>query len=356
MNKSEIGFDGEFRRVIEDRCDNYTILTSINGFIYRVEIYSGGQLLDGAEADIGALVASSRDDTVFVKHYTEAHKNFMKKYCKNQKESQFEYIDEGEVDHHSIDRNTYTKLSFFSTHLKKKINKRNISIAIFSLFLLLVILLFRPVACNDSIVGIFIGDNNLLEYHKNTESMCHKLEDHCKILANTNLDQISLEESEKCRSWCKSGRIENNRCVLFLSLLPKEEHKKGPSGTLQISKPLPPVVKKEPYIFLPDKKIELKLGKHYPIKIANQSNMDIKVKLINLVLRKSIHEEIVQFEDGNIEIDIEPNKEGSFGIYLEPTYYEQFQKNSYVGKMVFTIYFSDGKEDNKTVLLTFRVK
>ncbi len=358
MNQYYVLEDG-FRILVQDACEKCTILSTTNDLVYRVEVYCEKQLADAIEISMDNFNAGFTNKISFDKQCKQIHQKLMDKYCKKIPENILEekdiIVDQQEQDVLSKKRDILGRYTEYFYKIKKLLIRKNIFIALFILFVVSLLLFFRPIACSDSLIDIFAGHKNIIDYYEDTEYMCHKLEQRCRVLANTNLDQVSGEDIEQCRLWCKSGIIKNNRCVMFLSLFPREEDSVNMNKIQKMPTTDTRKIKTTLYEFIPDKKLELKLGKHQAIKVVNRSDNDIKVKLKRLELDKSRYDEIVQFEDGNIEMIVKPHAYNSFSIYLEPTYYEQFPKKEYSGRIIFSLYLKNGKSERKVIQFFFKV-
>ena len=365
--KSTFEENEDFLVMLEDRCDKYHIVTSINGLSYRIEVYCEGELEDAVERECNELRLSRDSETLFYSEYFEAHKAYMKKFCTKtlesfpEKENELEnknIIQDKEVkdneNENEKSNNGIDNISDKSRQLIQNIKDKPYTAGII-LSISLLIILGRFLVCNETIIGLFF---NKIDFYEKTEFLCNKLEKKCILLTNTNLDQDTKTSPEDCRNWCKNNIIIKNKCELFLPFFPdlKEEYldtqyDKNTSNVVNVVKKIEPT-----YLIKPKGTIVLELGKYLELVVINNAMKTFSIELKSLHLDENEYEEIVQFSRGIISLSIEHESSKEFTIFLEPTYYEQFKKGDYHGKMTFDIIFEDSTKEEIVKDFTFKVQ
>jgi len=359
----------DFLVILEDQCYDYHIVTSINGLVYRVEVYRNSELEDAMEIECNELRMSPESEILFSSQYTKAHHEYVKRFCKKDLEEEKKVLKENNLsDNESVketinkrdDNNileSQNKLKYMWNILKgsNRILQITISIVVITFF----IFIGRIVLCNETFIGFFFDKRS---FYEKTESFCHKLEKECITLSQTNLEQNTIISPKDCRDWCKNKIITKNRCALFLPYFPEDirhEDKVKPVETESklVKRDTPKKTeRKSLYTFTPEGILVLHLNSDLKLNITNKALKTFVIKLKRVELNESEYEEIVQFRSGLTTFRLEAGEKKQFKIFLEPTYYEQFKKGEYHGKFIFALQFD---EDNKKELIKdfmFRVK
>ena len=366
-NAAYVPEDG-FTIVLQDMCDKYSIITSIENLTYRVEVFVDGALEDAVEIVCDALKMDAEEETLFQAAYTKAHQEYKEKFC--QKVSPIEVEDEEDSPSEqkydfedAMTKETYVQLlrkKVGETYQKVKTNIRargyNHRVVLVSV-LFTVVLLFvglgRVLMCNENVITFFVKQVDKVSYYEQTESFCHKLETGCLQLSKMDLEQDTLLSPDECRTWCEDEVIPAEKCALFLPYFPEKE----------VEEPLVVEVKeehkivfKDKYTFLPKEKIVLYPKKYLELFVENHTKDVLKVALKKIVLNENEHEEIVQFRLGVTTLSIASGKKKRFKIFLEQTYYEQFDKGEYTGAFIFSVSLPKGKEEKVEKIFSFRVE
>ena len=337
----------QFMVILEEYCGDYHILTSINGLDYRVEVYKKNQLEDAIEVSCHELRNYPKSDILFEEQYSQAHKKFVEKFC-------FSTVEKQEYQHSTLDDKVISHDKQPLVEAKwalalasiKRIGKK-----IIALFIFLVVLfkITSILICNENVIQFFTDPRS---FYEKTEPFCHKLEKKCVLLSKKNLEQVRGISPYDCRTWCENDIIKRERCALFLPYfsLPKAEKIQKKSDHLKVDNQ-----KKQEndisYIFMPQGTFTLMLEKSYKLQITNTGERAFHIKLESLMAQNTNYEEIVQFQSGKTALSLQPGKTGYFEVYLEPTYYEQFDNGEYRGSMSFKIF--DGKKKIETVKKEF---
>jgi hypothetical protein len=366
-NTAHVFQDG-FTIVLEDECDRYRIITSIKNFTYRVEIFMDDALEDAVE-----VVCDAEGETLFKVKYTKAHQGYKEKFCQkvNHLDSEDEDISFSESTYDFEEENnkheylhvigkkveeTYQKVK--ANIRARGYNHRVVLVTVLFTVVLLFVGLGRVLMCNENIITFFVKQVDRISYYEQTESFCHKLEKGCLKLSKMNLEQDTLLSPDECRTWCEDKVIPEKKCALFLPYFPKKEEeiplvvkvKEEPKKVAS------KVMIKERYTFTPKEKIVLYPKKYLELFITNNTEDVLKVVLKKIVLNENEYEEIVQFRLGVTTLSVEAGSKKRFEIFLEQTYYEQFEKGEYTGKLLFSVFLHKSRVENVEKIFSFRVE
>ena len=360
--------DDNFMVMLEHHCQNYHIITSTDGLTYRVEVYEKGDLEDAIEISCEELKNYLDSDVLFQTRYTQAHKKFVDKFC-NQAlvaplEEKREEIKKNNVycagsssvpAHTAKSRNILQNIKEY-THIRNPYRKKIFLLAgVFFLFIFL--LLGRILLCNETLIHFFFNPKN---YYEKTEFFCHKLEKKCIGLSKTNLDQNTELTPQECRNWCEKKIIDADNCALFLPYFPKEIQETGDTEYIETepkNKDIPKTI--EPanaYMFSPSGTLVLETHKDMKLHITNTDTKVFRIEVISLHLKENIYDEIVQFRSGVTTFSVEEGESKDFNIFLEPTYYEQFERGTYHGTILLKIIFDKNHSEEITKEFIFRVQ
>lgn len=358
-------YDDNFMVMLEKYCKNYHIITSINGLIYRVEVYQNDDLEDAIEISCDELKTYPESDILFMTQYKQAHKNFVNRFCNQSVPTciEEESVNEEEVisdlceDDSMIETMSWQEL--FLRNIKAYIQKarqyRNkLFFAGGILFLLIFVLLGRSFLCNETLVHFFFTS---FSFYEKTEFFCHKLEKKCIILSKTNLDQDTEILPKDCRNWCDKKIINADSCALFLPYFPKKNERTVYKELKKINIEEPKTKKaKSPYSIFPKGTIVLQLHKNIKLNVSNRGIDSFKVELESLHIKESENEEIIQFKSGVTELYLEEGETKYFEIFIEPTYYEQFKKGEYHGTILLKMLWGDKHKVEVAKDFVFRVQ
>jgi len=363
--------DDEFLIILEDQCQGYHIVTSISGLVYRVEVYRNSELEDAVETECNELRMSAESEILFSAQYTKAHDKCVKRFCKkNLKEEGRELEKDNVFDKERIKEIESNKedednaLSVFKNKIKHivsnlKGSQRSTQIIISIISIIFLMFIGRFLICNETVVGFFFDK---IDFYKKTEYFCHKLEKECTILSKTNLEQNTVILPKDCRDWCKNKIITKDRCALFLPYFPEEKtHDIIASSIQNEPKPLQKdnVQKaevKSSYVFTPTGTVVLSPNSDVTLKIANNTLKTVDIELTHIELNENEYEEIVQFRSGLIKLSVEQKEIKQFKVFLEPTYYDQFEKGEYHGKFIFLLRLNDDNKKEIVKDFVFKVK
>ncbi len=362
-----------FTIVLKDMCDRYSIITSIKNLTYRVEIFVDGALEDAVEIVCDALKMDAEEETLFKAAYTKAHQEYKEKFCQkvNHMEAEDEediplepkYDFEEENNKHEYMHVIWKRVGETYQKVKAKIrargyNHRVVLVSVLFMAVLLFVGLGRVLMCNENVITFFVKQVDRVSYYEETESFCHKLETGCLQLSKMDLEQDTLLSPEECRTWCEDEVIPADKCALFLPYFPEKEVEEPFVVEVkeEPKKEVPKVVVKDKYTFSPKENIVLYPKTYLELFVENHTENVLKIALKKIVLNENEHEEIVQFRLGVTNLSIEAGKKKRFKIFLEQTYYEQFDKGTYTGVLIFSVSLPKGKEEKVEKIFSFKVE
>jgi len=376
-------YEDDFTVMLNDTCGEHTIVTSIHNFIYRIEIFAKGALEDAVEKECHILNGEGDKEKLFTEVYTGEHQKFKDKYCKSSalhREVKEEVPKDNPVlyDADQIDMLAENKIQNNLDMIRNRVGEiyqnvkrvlgkkgydhRIVLAGILLGMLVLFIFIGRILMCNEKLIEFFLDSTDKLSYYEETEPFCHKLENGCMKLTQMNLEQETLISPRECRTWCQEKFIPEEKCALFLPYFSKEEEQsiaeefEKPLEESKVNFPVKREVSKEKYHFFPEGEIILKAQKYFELFVENHTKSRLRVVLKDLLLNENEHEEIVQFRAGVTTLSIEPGSKKRFKIYLEQTYYDQFEKGRYTGKLIFLLFSPEGKEQQIEKTFSFRVE
>jgi len=371
-NTAYVSQDG-FTIVLEDVCDRYRIITSIENLTYRVEVFIDDALEDAVEIVCDALKMDAARETLFKAEYTKVHQRYKEKFCQKVKHMEAEdeedtplepkYDFEEENNKHEYMHVIWKRVGERYQKLKANIrargyNHRVVLVSVLFMVVLLFVGLGRVLMCNENVITFFVKQGDKVSYYEETESFCHKLETGCLQLSKMDLEQDTLLSPDECRTWCEDKVIPADKCALFLPYFPEKEVEEPLVVDVkeEPTQVAPKVVIKDKYTFLPKEEIVLYPKTYLELFVANHSEDVLKVALKKIVLNENEHEEIVQFRLGVTTLSVEAGSKKRFKIFLEQTYYEQFEKGNYIGRLIFSVLLPKGKEEKVEKIFSFRVE
>lgn len=362
------GHHDNFEVLLHDECtingQNYTMSTSTNGLVYRVEVLENGELVDAIEVECDELRFEPHSEQHFIALYTQAHDETKDKYCTAKKTEALKsaFVEEVKIEEKPLqeDEEYEVKTSFervlehiytWYEQIKHRIRQRSYNHRVVLPIALVGMLFFfvfmgRILLCSDFVEQTFLTqESEKIDYFKQTESFCHKLEKGCVILSKSNMEQANIFTPEMCRQWCDEAFIEAQACALFLPYFPKKEESTSDFEEVPIAPPLKKVEPKEAYVFYPKDDIELLSSGTVELFVRNDATKTLQVELVKILLHENEYEEIVQFRKGVTSFDVNKDEEKAFKIFLEPTYYYQFDRGKYTGELTFKVKSKEGKID-----------
>lgn len=373
------GYHDNFELILHDECSidgqNYSISTSTNGLAYRVEVLENGELVDAIEVECDELRFEPQSEQHFIALYTQAHDETKDKYCTAKKTEALKssFVEEAKIEENPLkeDEAYEVKTSFERLleriytgyeQIKHKIRQRGYNHRIVLPIALVGMLFFfvfmgRVLLCSDFVEQTFLTqESEKIDYFKQTESFCHKLEKGCVILSKSNMEEANIFTPEACRQWCDEAFIEEQVCALFLPYFPKKEESTSDFEEVPIALPPKKVQPKEAYVFYPKETIELFSSGTVEVFVRNHATKNLQVELVKMTLHENEYEEIVQFRKGMTSFYVNKDEEKAFKIFLEPTYYYQFDRGKYTGELTFKVKSEEGKIDEVKKDFFFRVE
>lgn len=301
----------------------YVINTSIKAFIYKVEIFKNEVLVDVIEVNCTEKYNQKIDNHFFVNKYQEAHKSIRDNYC---------YVEEARSNDHSI---IFEKKenSFFESMKHANILKKAVLWALV-LGIVSYLLIVKMFVYSDIYIDNFLEEENKITYLEQVELRIHRLEKECTLLSKKQLNPKSLVSLESCKKWCDKGIIAKEKCDLFLAyFFIKMDTQITNVDTDEI---------RTSYSVLPQEDtIEFNVFEVSQLRIYNKSNHQIFVTLKDIHLDNSNNEEIVQFKQAKISFVLKEEEGKSFHMFLEPSYYKQFEVGKYTGLLLFDVKYKN---------------
>jgi hypothetical protein len=285
-----------FIRILQDECistkGTYRIVTSIYNLTYRSEVFLDGLLIDAVEEECYYLTYDAKKEEFFKNKYIDAHQSIKKKYCIQEKKIQPKI--KKDILQFNLPKLDYIKLSKIFLGL------------LFSFILLFFI--------NKSIHKT-PKDTPLVSFNKKETPVAKTLQ---------NRENISILKTPK---------------------LTKIKEDLSPSL----------IKEKDMFVWAPTENFVIDEGHYFSLSFTNNSNAVVTIELTGRTLKQSPHDEIIQFKDSDIYAKVARGETKIFQIYIEPTYYKQFDKGKYTGTLTFTL--NDTKEKTLvTKQFSFEVK
>ena len=286
----------QFIRILQDECitpkGTYKVITSIYNLTYRNEVFLDGQLIDALEEECYYLIYDPKKEEYFKNKYINAQQAIKNKYCKLEEE--IPSRTKKAIPSFNIPKLDYLKLS-----------------KIFSGGLFSFILLF---------------------FIKNS-------------ITNPPKDIPPVAISEKKISLPEISQDMENTYTPEIPIVNKVEKEL-----------LPNIVKeKDMFIWTPAEDFAIDEAHYFSLSFRNNSNSVVSVELTGRTLKQSAYDEIIQFKNSDIYAEVQTGGTKIFQIYIEPTYYKQFNKGKYTGTLTFTL--DDTKEKTLvTKQFSFEVK
>ena len=357
--------DDDFKVLLQDVCGKHEIITSIHGLCYRVEVFVDSVLEDAVEIGCDDLERSHQKEKLFKETYTQAHQSYKDTFCKQ--------ADQGETKEVPVQKEEKKKRvtpaqQELSPNPKQPIVLVASLLGIFILFVFLGSFLI----CNQTVIEFFVKKADRIAYYKQTEPFCHTLEDACMQHTKINGEEALFVSPKACKAWCREKIIHEDQCALFLPYFPKEKESAPVAEILEKSKEEPKssllkedVAKeeepkqeepKEAYLFLPEGDIVLKPQNYFELFVENHTKSRLNVVLKALILNENSHEEIVQFRAGVTALSMGANSKKRFMLFLEQSYYDQFDKGNYSGTLVFLLHFNEGEAQEIKKKFSFKVE
>jgi len=321
--------------VLTDTCKieetHYIINTSINMYSYRTEVYKNNVLLQVKENTFNSFDNVGTDDQNFINTYTNQHINIRNELCKK-------------VDNvsHNVESNLEKNCSNFNdiqsriSDKEKYIKYSIYMLLIMGLFLLCFILFQTIFKYSDLYINMFYTNKqDKIIYLEKIEAHRHLLGDKCLALAKRKILEDSIITRNHCNMWCEKKTIEDEKCDLLLVYFNTNYSEIRKIQNLKVISKISTSLQ---YSISPKSDlIELNATGMFNLNIHNRCNHKINVRLKNIILNQSKNEEIVQFKEAKTSFVLQVHQEESFNIFLEPTYYKQFARGKYTGKLEFEI-------------------
>lgn len=356
-----------------------TIDTSIHGLTYRVEVFYDANLVDAIEVSCDHLRLEPDSDIQFTALYEQAHQEMLnahdiKDYAnavpheKSLASPEVPEVGMPTDEMYTEDSIPYQSMPAWLRPLYLKIesginkSRFNHSIVLLSSVVLIgvgILFLAKAFLCSNYILETFMKDTQQkVSYLERTEFLCHKLEKQCKVLAKGNRDQTYTVTVKQCRDWCEVEILSEETCAVTLPYFPAEKLLIPVKKEENTSKQTPPVKPKpkNPYRVYPEGKIELFSSSAIELYVANQTKETMHIATIDLVLNQNNNEEIVQFRKGKSTLTIKSGEEKAFKIFLEPTYYQLFEKGKYDGFIDFELLYEKSQKVHIHKEFFFEVK
>jgi len=350
--------------VLEENCSSWRIVTSVNGLIFRSEVFDrqNNHLQDAVETDCGYLRGQPGSDEAFRICYSKSQASIKKRFCTNTNDDG-ERVQNKNTDH---EEKVYVPSTQSAPHPDEsteigfpgKGHTKRYALLGWLVGIVVLIAGGKHALCEKEVVQFFLGQNPVA-FYETTEPLCHRLEQRCVHLSQMDSDQMPPFPPEMCRGWCASGIIAPDRCRQFLPFLPKITPKIIPEKAEENFPSLVPKSSSPKRLFAtwkPDGPLILTLHRMVKLSVNNPNNYALNIMLTNLVLEGSSYEEIVQLRNGQTEVHLTPHQKHFFEIFIEPTYYHQFEKGSYHGHMTFTVVAEKGQKQTKEFPFSFEVK
>ena len=356
--------ENDFVVILEEQCQPYHITASIHGLVYRIEVSNDGKLEDAIEVSCSELKTSPESEQQFRALYTEAHQTYIEKFCsKMQPEESHDNLSDSieKLESAHLPQNRF-KHSYEKTksYLKSKRKNSRIFLAVAMIVTTVLALFLGYVSmCSERFMGIFLNNDRKMAYFKQVEPFCHKLENRCKNLTKINPDQTEPQSIQACRDWCGEGIISPDQCALFLAYFPslkQEEESTEPIPQEKSTQEQNSTQEKIKFLIEPQGKINLLADQYTEIVVKNYTETTFEIKLEKIHIENTPHEEIVQFRKGIVSLSVDNKREKVFKVFLEPTYYQQFEKALYTGVFSFRLSFEDGESREVKKPFSFRVE
>jgi hypothetical protein len=297
--------------------------TSINAFVYKIEVFKNEVLMDVIEVNCLETYNQNIDNQFFVNTYKQAHKMARDKYC---------HIEEAKSSDDGYMHEKKENLFLESVVNKKNLLQRvgwGVIFGIVSYIFITKIWIY-----SDIYIDNFVEAEDKMTYLEQVELSTHRLRKECTFLAQNQENTESLVSAESCQQWCSDGIIDKEGCDLFLAYFFIK------TDTKEISKDTDEI-HTEYTVFPEEESMEFNVSEVSQLRVYNGSNHQIIVKLKNLHLDNSDNEEIVQFKNAEISLLLREEEGKSFHIFLEPSYYKQFELGIYSGILLFDVYYQN---------------
>ena len=338
--------EDDFFMVLQNSCTvenkTFTITSSINGLIYRVEVKESEALIDAIEVSCQDLRFDPNSETLFEKTYTDAHNEMQAKYCLKEK---------SEEEEHSYvvykAKKTLPKRRNFLL-LNNQLNSKIILSLVLISMLVLFLFLGKIFLCSQFVQDNFLSTKQeKIEYLEKIEPLCHRLEKECKNISAESIENKQAFTIADCQSWCENGIIARDECE---DILPALKKRTQPIAH-KIPKPKAIVIQgHNRYNILP-KTIKLLPLNTFTLTFTNHHDTPLYVELLHISLNENDNKEIVQLRDFIFYFDIPTQENKSFKFFLEPSYYRQFMQGKYTGEMTFNLKYEN--EDMLTLKRDF---
>ena len=372
--------DDDFKVLLQDVCGKHEIITSIHGLCYRVEVFVDGVLEDAVEIGCDDLERSPQKEKLFKETYTQAHQSYKDTFCKQADHVEAKEVPAEEKEKKKKVTPAQQELSPDPKPPAIKQGTKQPIVLVASLFGIFILFVFLGsfLICNQTVIEFFVKKEDRIAYYKQTEPFCHTLEDACMQHTKINGKKELFVSPKACKAWCEEKLIHEDQCALFLPYFPKEKGSAPVAEVLEKSKeePKPSLLlkeekakedvakeeepkqeeAKEAYLFLPEGDIVLKPQNYFELFVENHTKSRLNVVLKALTLNESSHEEIVQFRAGVTTLSMGANSKKRFMLFLEQSYYDQFDKGNYSGTLVFLLHFNEGEAQEIKKKFSFKVE
>jgi len=338
--------------VLTDTCSiegiHYVINTSISMYFYRTEIYKNNVLIQVKENNFSAFENTNSFEQDFINTYTKQHLNMRNELCKrvdnvsNNNENNLEENISNLTGVHSTMQDT-SKYKKYSIYI----------LFILGLFLIFFIVFQTIFKYSDLYINMFYtNQKDKITYLEKIEAHKHLLGDKCLALAKREILEDTTITRNNCNMWCEKKTIEDEKCDLFLVYFNTNYSEITKSKRSQLVSKFSTSLQ---YSVSPKNDvIELNVTSMYNLNIHNTCDHQISVRLKNMMLNQSKNEEIIQFKQAKTSFLLQVDEEQSFHIFLEPSYYKQFARGKYTGKLEFEI-LDDNNQTNFSKKIIFVV-
>lgn len=326
-----------FVTVLTDTCEveniHYVIHTSIHILTYKVEVFQDAIRIDATEITCNVLKHTQHNEQLFIEEYQDAHRKMRDKFCtKIEKNIHIPKPD------NSIKNDSETKnITNYNIPFKKIII---VSILLIGTLWAIYTYVF---IYSDIYLNTFDTNEEKILYLEEIESHSNILEESCIKLSKKQLRKYEdIITVKNCKSWCQKNIIDTSKCGLLLAYF-KVNYTDINLSTVSYQKHIEKKVLD--YKVLPQSNlIALHKTQHFDLMIHNRSEHAILVKLKDLILDHHENEEIVQFQQSITELLLKSDDKKTFSIFLEPSYYTQFDSGKYTGKLRFEVSYKQTKE------------
>jgi len=298
----------------------YVVNTSISRFIYRTEVFRDEVLIDTIEVNCTELSKHSMGNQLFMDKYEQAHNKKRVKCGSRDKNKKDESKGVFEKKQNKFINNVKSKGSILLVLA--------IISGLISYFIIIKVFIY-----SDIYINTIIAKKDKMVYLEQIETKTHKLGDACVLLSKKQSQSNNIVTAENCKVWCNRRIISKETCDLFSAYFFIDKGiKEGEHTDKQVTA----------YKVFPQEEIvELHLSKTFKLKVHNDSNHELYIELKSISLNNSINEEIVQFKKTETSFSLQEAEGKYFQVFLEPSYYKQFELGKYTGSLWFDVKYQE---------------